>query len=174
MKFNKLIAGFADTSLAFEVKGLVLDSREVKSGDVFIALAGAKQHGLSHAPQAIKQGAAVIIYAPEDEGEKLAAQLQGIPLVKIENLAFKLADIAARFYDYPTKKLDVKNMFPSLKEAFYYVKSHAFLKYTTIFLPFINLSKAGLNGKERQKQYQVHQCLLFVILHNIAPVSYTE
>ncbi|NOQ34448.1 MAG: UDP-N-acetylmuramoyl-L-alanyl-D-glutamate--2,6-diaminopimelate ligase [Methylococcaceae bacterium] len=107
MKFNKLIAGFVDTSLEFEVTGLALDSREVKSGDVFIALAGAKQHGLSYAPQAIKQGAAAIIYAPEDEGEKLATQLQGISLVKIENLAFKLADIAARFYDYPVKKLGV-------------------------------------------------------------------
>lgn len=107
MKLNKLIEDFAKTSLDIDVTGLVLDSREVKPGDVFIALAGAKQHGLKYASDVIKQGAKAIIYAPEHEGEKLAAQLSNIALVKIDNLHLKLADIAAKFYGYPVKKLQV-------------------------------------------------------------------
>lgn len=107
MRIDELMAGFAETSLTEPVLGLTLDSREVKSGYVFIALAGAKQHGLEYAGEVLKQGASAIIYAPEGQGDDLAAGLKDIPLIKVEQLAFKLADIAARFYDYPTQKLDI-------------------------------------------------------------------
>lgn len=107
MKLNELVADFAQTSLDIEISGLTLDSHQVKLGDVFIALAGSKQHGLSYACQVLKKGACAIIYAPEGGGDILAAQLKNTPLIKIEQLAFKLADIAAHFYDYPTQKLAI-------------------------------------------------------------------
>jgi UDP-N-acetylmuramoyl-L-alanyl-D-glutamate--2,6-diaminopimelate ligase len=89
------------------VQGLVLDSRLVVVGDAFIALHGSQQHGLVHAQQAIKQGAAVIIYDPAGNGDALAQAVLSLPTVAIPNLAHVLGDIAARFYGYPSQQMAV-------------------------------------------------------------------
>jgi len=107
MKLNELIANFAETSLDIEVLGITIHSHQVKEGDVFFALAGEHQHGLYYAAQALKQGACAIIYDPQGEGKNLADKLKNAALIKIDQLAFKIGDIAARFYNYPTKKLAV-------------------------------------------------------------------
>lgn len=107
MKLNELIANFAETSLDIEVLGITINSNQVKEGDVFFALAGENQHGLNYATQALKQGACAIIYDPDGDGEDLAGKLKNTAIIKIEKLAFKLGEIAARFYHYPAKKLDI-------------------------------------------------------------------
>ncbi len=108
MKFNQLIVGFAETlPLEIEISGIAINSYQVKLGYVFIALAGENQHGLEYAAQALKQGASAIIYDPSGLGENLATKLKNIPLIKIEELLFKISHISARFYDYPAKKLAV-------------------------------------------------------------------
>ena len=107
MKLNELIANFAETSLDIEVLGITVHSNQVKEGDVFFALAGENQHGLNYATQALKQGACAIVYDPDGDGEDLAGKLKNTAIIKIEKLAFKLGEIAARFYHYPAKKLDI-------------------------------------------------------------------
>jgi len=108
MTLNELMADFAKPiALDIEISGLALNSNQVKSGDVFIALAGKNQHGLQYANQALKQGACAIIYDPDGQGENLAVNFKHFPLIKVEQLAFKLANIAARFYNYPTQKLAI-------------------------------------------------------------------
>lgn len=48
-----LLAGWVDPALLpeLEVCGLSLDSRQVRPGDLFLALSGQRQHGLSAAPR---------------------------------------------------------------------------------------------------------------------------
>ncbi len=89
------------------VTGLALDSREVALGNVFIALAGSKQHGLLHAQQAIAKGAGVIIYDPAGNGRALAAQIDAVPAIAIADLGLKLGEIANRFYGNPSQRIDV-------------------------------------------------------------------
>jgi UDP-N-acetylmuramoyl-L-alanyl-D-glutamate--2,6-diaminopimelate ligase len=63
----KGLAAFSDQG-DMPITGLVLDSRTVVRGDAFVALAGAKQHGLAHVEQAISNGACVVIFDPAGNG----------------------------------------------------------------------------------------------------------
>ncbi|MGZ8190198.1 MAG: UDP-N-acetylmuramoyl-L-alanyl-D-glutamate--2,6-diaminopimelate ligase [Methylococcaceae bacterium] len=92
------------------ITGLALDSRKVVSGNIFIALAGAKQHGLIHLGQAIEKGACAVLFDPDQGGRQLQDALKiniPIPMIAIDNLARILGEIAARFYGNPSRLLDV-------------------------------------------------------------------
>jgi UDP-N-acetylmuramoyl-L-alanyl-D-glutamate--2,6-diaminopimelate ligase len=96
------------------VTGLALDSRTVIGGDVFIALAGAKQHGLTHVEQAIQNGACAVIYDPAGNGSQLAGlvrsdecALRQVPMISVENLSMKLGEIASRFYGDSSKFMKI-------------------------------------------------------------------
>jgi UDP-N-acetylmuramoyl-L-alanyl-D-glutamate--2,6-diaminopimelate ligase len=56
-------AADADLGVAGDivVHGLALDSREVRAGDIFIALQGSREHGITFAPMALARGAAAIL-----------------------------------------------------------------------------------------------------------------
>lgn len=114
MNLRKLLEGVVSDSEkhlkitdALEISSLVLDSRSVKVGDLFIALAGAKQHGLAHIDEAIKGGAIAVLFDPSGEGGRLAERINGIPVIPVENLGVVLGGLAARFYGHPSKKLNV-------------------------------------------------------------------
>ena len=47
-----------------QVAGLALDSRKVQAGDLFLAVAGHRTHGLQHARQAIALGAVAVAWEP--------------------------------------------------------------------------------------------------------------
>lgn len=111
MKLTDLLAGF-NTDLQIEtdlvINGLSLDSRALEKGNLFIALAGSKQHGLAHAQPAIAKGASAIIYDPAGTGKELAAELQStVPMYALENLGKVLGNIAARFYGDPSSLMTV-------------------------------------------------------------------
>jgi UDP-N-acetylmuramoyl-L-alanyl-D-glutamate--2,6-diaminopimelate ligase len=89
------------------VTGLALDSREIKAGQVFIAVAGAQQHGLSYASQVMAKGAIAIFYDPLDDTEQLADSLDHGLMIAVDELNVKLGDIAARYYGDPSVFLDV-------------------------------------------------------------------
>jgi UDP-N-acetylmuramoyl-L-alanyl-D-glutamate--2,6-diaminopimelate ligase len=74
------------------VAGLAVDSRAVKPGDVFFALAGAKTDGARFIDQAIASGAVAIA------GDHLAKDDCRVPLVATPNPRRALALAAARFY----------------------------------------------------------------------------
>ncbi|MCL5261374.1 MAG: UDP-N-acetylmuramoyl-L-alanyl-D-glutamate--2,6-diaminopimelate ligase [Gammaproteobacteria bacterium] len=96
--------GMSD-DLNFEVTGLAIDSRKVKSGDLFFAYQGAKLDGRKFIDQAISNGAVAIAC----DGEVLKAELyqNKTPVLVIPNLPTKIGEIAAKFYRYPSKKLKV-------------------------------------------------------------------
>jgi len=94
------------------VLGLTLDSRTIVCGDAFIALAGAKQHGLAYGEQAIKNGACAVIFDPAGNGQQLADALTStayapVSMIPVENLSLKLGELAARFYGDPSRLMTV-------------------------------------------------------------------
>lgn len=105
MKLSELLAvPAADV----EITGLALDSRKVKAGDVFLAVAGSRVHGLEHVHQAIDQGAAAVVFEPAAEVAQLAdAYSRCVPMVPLMGLSQKLGAIAARFFGEPSTRLRV-------------------------------------------------------------------
>ena len=106
MMLSKLLSGLTEKSISdTDIKGLTLDSRKVATGYAFIAISGTHQHGIFFAEQAIKNGAAVILYDPSEltSNTKITAPI----FIAIDGLSRKLGAIAARFYDCPSKKLSI-------------------------------------------------------------------
>jgi len=107
MKLAELLEGLAVADGELIITGLALDSREIVPGNVFIALAGAKQHGLMHAAQAIARGACAVVFDPADPGRQLAEQIKEAPVIAIDNLGWKLGEMASRFYGNPSSNMNV-------------------------------------------------------------------
>jgi UDP-N-acetylmuramyl-tripeptide synthetase len=82
----------ADRELASRaIAGLAFDSRKTAPGDVFFALAGAKDDGLNHVGEALAKGAAAIVAERWAESPNAA-------FVKVPDARAALAHAAARFY----------------------------------------------------------------------------
>jgi UDP-N-acetylmuramoyl-L-alanyl-D-glutamate--2,6-diaminopimelate ligase len=97
-----------DASLV--INDLCLDSREIKPGDVFVALSGFNVHGLDYAYQAERAGAIAVISEPtKAERTKYVGRQKPlqIPVIECADLSDVLGDLACAFYDHPSKKLKV-------------------------------------------------------------------
>ena len=77
---------------ATEVTGLAVDSRTVKSGDVFFALAGHKTDGARFVEAAIAAGAVAVV------GDRWPPAAFPVPFVRAANPRRALALAAAAFY----------------------------------------------------------------------------
>src|SRR5438045_2097619 len=80
------------------VEGIAYDSRRVQRDGLFVALRGEKSDGHDFIGQAIEKGAAVIV---ADRAEKQSRAT----CVVVENTRSVMADLAARFYNFPARKL---------------------------------------------------------------------
>lgn len=89
------------------ITGLALDSRSVRDGNLFIAVAGARQHGLEHVSQAVDNGACAVVFDPAGDSKHLIEQIYNVPMIAVENLSMKLGDMAARFYGDPSGFMQV-------------------------------------------------------------------
>ncbi|UOA10036.1 UDP-N-acetylmuramoyl-L-alanyl-D-glutamate--2,6-diaminopimelate ligase [Methylobacter sp. S3L5C] len=114
MKLSDLLEDFVsfpgsslDLINTVPITGLTLDSRKVAKGNVFIALAGASQHGLVHVVQALDKGACTVVFDPAGEGRQLAGQISYVPIIAVDDLSLKLGDMASRYYDQPSKFMAV-------------------------------------------------------------------
>jgi len=110
MKLVKLLDGLVNDSSvldrSIEVKGIALDSRKIKAGFAFIAVSGAVEHGLVYAQQAIENGASIIIYELRGS-DAFAVDELNCNQVAVNDLGSKLGNIANRFYQSPSRRLDV-------------------------------------------------------------------
>ena len=93
------------------VGGVSLDSRLIERGDLYLAVDGAVTHGMRYAQAAVDAGAAAVVIASDDV-DSFADVIQsirssGVPVVPVDNLASRCADIAARFYGYPDRSMTV-------------------------------------------------------------------
>src|SRR5215469_2868201 len=79
---------------ALELGGVSADSRTVKPGDLFVAVAGAKDDGLRHVGAALAAGAAAIMA----ERVPPTPLPPGIAFVRVQDARASLARAAAKFF----------------------------------------------------------------------------
>ena len=75
------------------ITDLTLDSRQVQPGAAFVAVPGAREHGLDHAAQALARGAAVVLYEPSPAHPHVPATSLAVPGLKA-----RLGELARVFY----------------------------------------------------------------------------
>ncbi|NTW59724.1 MAG: UDP-N-acetylmuramoyl-L-alanyl-D-glutamate--2,6-diaminopimelate ligase [Nitrospirae bacterium] len=84
-----------------EVTDLVQDSRKASPGAVFVAVRGFHSDGHQFIPQAVRQGAAAVV---AEENVRIEA-LPDTPIIRVPDSRRALARLAARFYEYPSRRL---------------------------------------------------------------------
>ena len=135
-KFSKnhlitLLDGFCDFSgveksnLIF--KGLSLNSKKVLEDYLFLACAGSslnsgvrsdgdtkqqEQHGIAYAGDAINRGASCIVWEPTETLNSMpeSCVVNGkpdVPLIPVKDLHAKVGEIAARFYEHPSRSVNM-------------------------------------------------------------------
>lgn len=95
MKLRDLFSAEADIAAPaadLAIGGLAVDSRAVKPGDLFFALAGAKTDGARFVAAAVAAGAVAVA------GEHRPECDLSVPFVQLSNARLALAQAAARFY----------------------------------------------------------------------------
>jgi len=104
----------AEASFNPEISHIAFDSRDVSNGTIFFALPGTHTTGNVYIPQAIKAGAAAIVFQDELEPatvekikSELSARKESVAFVKVPDARFAMAPFSACFYDNPSKKLGI-------------------------------------------------------------------
>ncbi|MCM8770760.1 MAG: UDP-N-acetylmuramoyl-L-alanyl-D-glutamate--2,6-diaminopimelate ligase [Candidatus Omnitrophica bacterium] len=95
-----------DLSVAndFLLRGITSDSRQVSRDYIFVAVTGNKLDGSQFIDEAIKNGARVII--SEDRRQKTEDR-RDVTFINVKDSRLALAQLAARFYGYPSRKMKV-------------------------------------------------------------------
>ena len=93
-----------------QVKGLCYDSRQVKTGDLFVAIKGFKSDGHQFLGDALRRGACALIIEDkriwDDPVTKDWAE-KGISVCLVSNSRLALALMADRFYGHPSKHMHI-------------------------------------------------------------------
>lgn len=95
----------------FTIQRLMLDSRHVSPGDLFIAIPGNTVDGRNYIDEAIARGATAVVWQSEVGSEPIpinwrtSASGEPLPVIAISNLIHKVGVLADRFYAAPSKSL---------------------------------------------------------------------
>jgi UDP-N-acetylmuramoyl-L-alanyl-D-glutamate--2,6-diaminopimelate ligase len=84
-----------------DIRGLAYDSRQVKPGDVFIALKGLKAVGADFAADAIRRGAVAVV------AERATDEQTAVPWVIVPDARVAMASLAAELYGHPSRSMQV-------------------------------------------------------------------
>lgn len=102
---EKLLPGMAlGKAATIAVHNLCLDSRQLTTGDAFIAVVGNKMDGRNFIAKAIELGASVVLVEADKNWQSIN-WLGDVPIIAIEQLSTQVSAIAARFFDEPSKKI---------------------------------------------------------------------
>lgn len=86
-----------------DITGLNYDSRKIKNGDLFVAVKGNALNGHNFLSSAVEKGARAVLV--EDViSSKLSSD---VSVIKVLNSRRELSRLAAQFYNYPFKDMDV-------------------------------------------------------------------
>lgn len=104
----ELLQGFAEAP-AIPVSGISSDSRQLGEGYLFLACQGLRSHGVDYLEQAIASGACAIAWdsSTADGPADGSADVAGVVMIGVENLARHLGEIANRFYGRPSANINV-------------------------------------------------------------------
>ncbi|WP_116709101.1 UDP-N-acetylmuramoyl-L-alanyl-D-glutamate--2,6-diaminopimelate ligase [Actinomycetospora cinnamomea] len=89
-----------------QVTGATLRAHEVRPGDLFAALPGARAHGADFAAEALSRGAAAVLTDAAGAG-RATLQGTGVPVLVHADPRQALGPAAARVYGDPSARLDV-------------------------------------------------------------------
>ena len=105
-RLSALLAGLVEVSphRDVEITGITATSQDVRPGDLFLAIAGKRTHGLMHLQQALARGAAAIAWEAR-EGLSFPADAGTIPHFQIQRLGWQAGFIADRFYQHPSRDM---------------------------------------------------------------------
>jgi UDP-N-acetylmuramoyl-L-alanyl-D-glutamate--2,6-diaminopimelate ligase len=84
-----------------DIRGLAYDSRQVKPGDVFIALKGLTAAGADFAADAIRRGAVAVV------ADRPADPAATVPWFVVPDARAAMASLAAEFYGHPSRLMQV-------------------------------------------------------------------
>ncbi|HJW47660.1 MAG TPA: UDP-N-acetylmuramoyl-L-alanyl-D-glutamate--2,6-diaminopimelate ligase [Lysobacter sp.] len=98
MLLRELLSDVAGVPGDLRITGLVMDSREVKPGDAFVAIAGFGAHGLNFVEQARAARASAILFEPPAPAD-LPAPADAIA---VPNLRARLGEFGDRFHGHTT------------------------------------------------------------------------
>ncbi|MBO5875131.1 MAG: UDP-N-acetylmuramoyl-L-alanyl-D-glutamate--2,6-diaminopimelate ligase [Alistipes sp.] len=83
-----------------EISALNYDSRRVAEGDCFFAVVGVQSDGHNYIPQAVERGARAVVCERLPE-----SPVAGVCYVQVADTNAAMADMAAAFYDHPSREL---------------------------------------------------------------------
>ena len=84
-----------------DIRGLAYDSRQVKPGDVFIALTGLKAAGTDFAADAIRRSAVAVV------AERASDEQTAVPWLVVPDARAAMASLAAELYGHPSRSMQV-------------------------------------------------------------------
>jgi UDP-N-acetylmuramoyl-L-alanyl-D-glutamate--2,6-diaminopimelate ligase len=106
VSLGSLLHGLAAVPQDVSLTDLTLDSRQVRPGGAFLACRGERHHGLDFAQDVARRGAAAIVWEPD--GKHRPPQMDSsIVLAEVPRLGERASLIADRFFDSPSRQLDV-------------------------------------------------------------------
>src|SRR5579863_8513871 len=85
------------------VTGVAIDSRAVRNGDIFVAVAGEHSDGHAFVEQAIARGARAVVV---EAAHRLSVP-EAVSAVHVPDTRRALSAVAAAFYGHPSRRLDV-------------------------------------------------------------------
>lgn len=97
-----LLEGIVDAP-PIPISGIAADSRQLQSGDVFLACQGATSHGLDYLDQAVAKGVSAVVWDSSTQRKPQAA----VPVIGVDRLSGQLGEIANRWFDNPSKDVQV-------------------------------------------------------------------
>ncbi len=105
-RLSALLAGLVKVPPQRDVAitGITQSSQDVRPGDLFLAIAGKRTHGLMHLHQAMARGAVAVAWEAR-EGLRFPADHSTIPNFKIQHLGWQAGFIADRFYQHPSRDM---------------------------------------------------------------------
>ena len=108
---SSLMAGIISLPDEYDVEfnDIVLDSRQVKQGDVFVAVTGDGTNGLDYIDTAISNGAVAVLWEARVDAIPYAWSTvnKKVPLIAITNLKLILGQLANRAYNKPSEILNI-------------------------------------------------------------------
>lgn len=100
MQLTKIIEPLVDKRLSgsdVEITGIAYDSRAVEPGTLFVAWQGGTFDGHNFIADAVGRGAAAIVAEMDVDA--------GVPVVVVPDSRVAMPVLAAKFYDYPSRKM---------------------------------------------------------------------
>ena len=101
---KQLLMGLCEVTSVIDVTGVAIDSREVESGNLFIAYKGSIDNGIDYIDEAIQRGASAIII---DELQEFNPKSIPVKYFRVTNLRKNAGHIISRFYGCPSKNINI-------------------------------------------------------------------